>query len=277
MSILISADSTCDLSAKLLATYHIAVTPLYVVFDGEAKRDGVDCTGADILAFTEKTGRLCSTAAVSIGDYGDFFAKACEEYEAVIHFTISAEMSSCYQNACVAAGEFGGRVMVVDSRSVSAGTGLQVLRAAQDRDAGLGAADIYENALHRREKVSIFFIPETLDYLAKGGRCSAVAALGANLLKIRPCIETVNGKMEVGKKYRGTMGRVLKEMLRDHLQGRDDLRRDLVLIPTNAEEAIVNAVKEELRDFGSVEVCPLGATVVCHCGGNTLGIVIEYV
>lgn len=278
MNILISADSTCDLSAKLLGAFRIAVTPLYVVFDGEAKRDGVDCTGADILAFTEKTGRLCSTAAVSIGDYTDFFGKMCGEYDAVIHFTISAEMSSCYRNACVAAGDFGGRVMVVDSRSVSAGTGLQVLRAAQDADAGLGAAEIYENALHRREKVSVFFVPETLDFLAKGGRCSAVAALGANLLKIKPCIEVSDGKMELGKKYRGTTGRVLKEMLRDHLQGRDDLRRDLILVPNNLrDEALVRELTEELTDFAQIETCPLGATVVSHCGGNTLGLAVEYI
>ena len=275
MNILISADSTCDLSPKLLSAYHIALTPLYVVFDDEAKRDGVDCTGEDILDFSEKTGKLCTTAAVSIGDYSDFFGKACGEYDAVIHFTIASEMSSCYQNACVAAEACGGKVRVVDSRSLSAAIGLQALRAAEDRDRGCSAEEIYRNALARRDRIRIFFVPDTLDYLRRGGRCSAVAALGANLLKIKPCITAENGKMEIERKYRGNRSRVLKDMSRDHLREKD-FRRDLLLVAHNLrDEAALNAVLEETKDFARVEVCPLGATIVCHCGGNTLGIVAE--
>lgn len=275
MNILISADSTCDLNERLLSEYHIALTPLYVNFDDDSKRDGVDCTAADILAFTERTGRLCTTAAVSIGDYGDFFGAMCRQFDAVIHFTISAEMSSCYQNACVAAEDYPDRVFVVDSRSVSAATGLQVIRAAQDRDRGLSAEEIRQRALARREKIHISFIPDTLDYLRKGGRCSALAALGANVLKLKPCIEAVDGRLEVRKKYRGTLSRVLKELVRDQLSEREDIRRDMILLPNNlSDSALSEAVCENIQ-AERIEFCPLGATVVSHCGPDTLGIVFE--
>ena len=275
MNILISADSTCDLNPGLLSTYHIALTPLYVIFGDEAKKDGAECSAADILAYTERTGQLCSTSAVSIADYADFFAEMCGQYDAVIHFTISSELSSCYRNACAAAGEYPNRVFVVDSLSVSSGTGIQAIRAAEDRDRGLDAEEIYRRALSRREKVYVFFVSDSLDYLRKGGRCSAVAALGANMLKIKPCIETVNGKLEMGKKYRGTLGRVLKEMIRDCLQ-KYDVRRDMVFVTHNVRDyGALSGVLEELKDFERIEICPVGATVVSHCGGNTLGIIVE--
>ncbi len=281
MNILISADSTCDLNRELLFAYHIALTPLSVIFGEEAKKDGVECTGADIIAYTARTGRLCSTSAVSVGECEEFFAEQLQKYDYIIHFTISSEMSSCYQNACLAAEAWNGRVLVVDSRSVSSGTGLQVIRAAQDRDRGLSAEEIYQNALKRVEKVCITFALDTLEYMHKGGRCSTVAALGANLLKLKPCIETVNGSMCVGKKYRGNIAKVLKEMIRDHLQGRSDIRTDLMLIPNNfGEGEVLRSVMDELsavQSFARMEDCPLGATVVCHCGPNTLGIVFEYV
>lgn len=279
MNVLISSDSTCDLSAALLAEHHIAVTPLYVNFDDVSKRDGVDCTGADILAFTERTGRLCTTAAVTIGDYTDFFGEMCDKYDAVVHFTISAEMSSCYQNACAAAADYPGRVFVVDSRSVSGAIGLQLIRAAQDRDNGLSAEAIYENALARRARIRVCFIPDTLDYLRKGGRCSALAALGANVLKLKPFIEPVDGKLEVRKKYRGTLSRVLKDMVRDLLAENANVRTDMILVTHNLDDAsVAEAVCAELntlKSFERTEICPLGATVVSHCGGNTLGIVFE--
>ena len=275
MKLLISADSACDLSAELLSAYHIAVTPLYVSFDGVSKRDGVECTAADILAHTARTGRLCTTAAVSIGDYADFFAAMCAQYEAIVHFTISSEMSSCYQNARAAAEDYPNRVFVVDSRSVSAALGLQAVRAAQDRDSGLRAEEIYERALARREKIHISFIPDTLEYLRKGGRCSALSALGANVLKLKPCIEAVDGRLEVRKKYRGTLSRVLKELVRDQLSEHTDIRRDMILLPNNlSDSAVAEAVRESIS-AAHVEFCPLGATVVSHCGPDTLGIVVE--
>ncbi len=280
MNILISADSTCDLNSTLLQENHIAVTPLYVYFGQEERRDGIDCSPEEIFAYTRQTGKLCTTAAVSIGDYESFFAEMCGRYDAVIHFTISSEMSSCYQNACAAAEAYAGKVRVVDSRSVSAGIGLQVLRAAEDRDAGLSADEIYTRAMERRSRVCITFVLDTLEYMHKGGRCSTVAALGANLLRLRPCIETVDGRMQVGKKYRGTLQKVIKDLIHDHLQGRSDIRADVSLIPNSlTDPATVEMVVSELsamQGFGRIENCPLGATVVCHCGPDTLGIVFEY-
>lgn len=279
MNILISADSTCDLAKELISAYGIAITPLYVIMEQDMIRDG-ECSPQDIFAYTARTGKLCTTSAVGISDYEDFFTAKLKEYDSIIHFTISAEMSSCYNNACAAAMEHGERVHIIDSRSVSSGIGLQVLRAAQDRDAGLSAREILSNALNRRDKTCIFFVPETLEYLHKGGRCSTVATLGANILKLKPCIETIDGKMLVGKKYRGSMQKVVKDAIHDHFDGREDIGRQWILLPNSfGDSPFADMVKDELltvQSFTQIVNCPLGATVCCHCGPNTMGIVFEY-
>lgn len=275
MRVKVTSDSTCDLSPELLKEYDITMVPLTVVKGDENFLDGVTITPADIFAHVAAGGSLCSTAAVSIGEYQNLFQKYASQYDAVIHVNISAEFSSCYQNACLAARDFP-NVRVIDSRNLSTGQGHVVLEACK---LGKTADDLEEICRQLRdltERVEASFVMNRLEYMVKGGRCSSAAALGANLLNLRPCIEVKDGKMQVVKKYRGTYPKCLANYVKDRLAGREDIVPERLFIThTSVEEDALAAVKEAVGQYGRFrEVCETsaGCTVSCHCGPGTLGI-----
>lgn len=278
MNIKITADSTCDLSPELLEKYNITISPLYVVKNGVALADGREICPQDIYDHVAAGGELCSTAAVSVADYQEFFAARLAECDALVHFHISAEMSCCYQNACIAAEDFPGRVFPVDSRNLSTGIALLVLQAAELAAAGeLTAAEIAQRMNEQQGKLNVSFLVDTLAYLRKGGRCSAVAALGANLLSLKPCIEVKNGKMGVGKKYRGTMEKCLKQYIKERLEGADDVdtRRIFITESGGFSDEVIEAVRAEIlrcQPFAEVLHTRAGCTISSHCGPGTLGI-----
>ena len=277
MNIKISADSTCDLSPELIQRYDIGISPLYIVRDGESLVDGVDITPDEIYAHVEAGGNMCSTAAVSVYDYVEFFRKELESADAVVHFHISGDMSACYQNACIAAAEVG-NVYPGDARNLSTGIGLLVLEAAELARAGqLTAQEIQERMNQRRELLDVSFVVEQLGYLRKGGRCSSVAALGANMLSLRPCIQVKDGKMGVGKKYRGAYQKCLLQYVKERLEGRNDIDLHRIFITesggfTPEEVAEVEAAVRGYQPFEEVLHTRAGCTVSSHCGPRTLGI-----
>ena len=277
MNIKISTDSTCDLSPELIQRYDIGISPLYIVRDGESLVDGVDITPDEIYAHVEAGGSMCSTAAVSVYDYVEFFRKELESSDAVVHFHISGDMSACYQNACIAAAEVG-NVYPVDARNLSTGIGLLVLEAAELARAGqLTAQEIQERMNQRRELLDVSFVVEQLGYLRKGGRCSSVAALGANMLSLRPCIQVKDGKMGVGKKYRGAYQKCLLQYVKERLEGRNDIDLHRIFITesggfTPEEVAEVEAAVRSYQPFEEVLHTRAGCTVSSHCGPRTLGI-----
>ena len=277
MNIKISADSTCDLSPDLIARYDIGISPLYIVRDGESLVDGVDITPDEIYAHVQAGGSMCSTAAVSVYDYVEFFRKELESADAVVHFHISGDMSACYQNACIAAAEVG-NVYPVDARNLSTGIGLLVLEAAElARKGELTAQEIQQRMNQRRELLDVSFVVEQLGYLRKGGRCSSVAALGANMLSLRPCIQVKDGKMGVGKKYRGAYQKCLLQYVKERLEGRDDIDPHRIFITesggfTPEEVAEVEAAVRGYQPFEEVLHTRAGCTVSSHCGPRTLGI-----
>ena len=273
MSIKITATSTCDLPAELLERYQITMVPLYVSFGGGTYRDGVETGPEDIFRHVEAGGDLPSTAAVNIADYQELFARLSPQYDAVLHITIGSEFSCCYQNALVAAEEFS-NVYVVDSRNLTVGQGLLVLEAAMAAQRGESIEDILKLLSSLTDKVDTTFVVDKLDYLAKGGRCSSVVALGANLLKLKPCIVLAGGKMTVGKKYRGAFDKVLPDYVLDQLTGKDVSLDRVFVVHTRCDPAIPAAVKGQLRRAGFEEIIETvaGSTISCHCGPNTLGI-----
>ena len=277
MNIKISADSTCDLSRELVERYAIGITPLYIIRDGQSLVDGVDITPDEIYDHVAGGGSMCSTAAVSVYDYVTFFRKELESCDAVVHFHISGEMSACYQNACIAAAEVGD-VYPVDARSLSTGIGLLVLEAAElAREGKLTAQEIQQRMEQRREKLNVSFLVEQLDYLRKGGRCSSVAALGANVLSLRPCIQVKDGRMGVGKKYRGPYLKCLLQYVKERLEGRDDIDPHRIFITesggmTAEEVARVEEAVRSYQPFEEVLHTRAGCTVSSHCGSRTLGI-----
>lgn len=275
MSVKITADSTCDLTPELLERYNIELLPLSVILGDKALKDGLEVTPDDLYRYVASTGNLPSTSAISVGEYQERFAALSVQYDAVIHINISAEFSSCYQNACIAAGEFE-NIYVVDSRSLSFGHGLVAIEAALAARRGLSAPEIvaYLNDLTGRVEAS--FILDQLAYMVKGGRCSAVTALGANLLKLKPCIEVKDGKMGVGKKYRGTLTKVLTEYVRDRLDGRDDLICDRIFVASSSEmPEVIDGLREAVKTyapFTEILEARAGCTICSHCGPGAFGI-----
>ena len=220
-------------------------------------------------------GELCSTAAVSQFEYTQMFTRYAKEYDEVVQINIGSNFSCCYQNACLAAQEFD-NVFVVDSGNLSTGQGLLVVAAAKFAQQGVSGIEIAERVRALVPKVETSFLIDRLDYMRKGGRCSTVAALGANLLKLKPCIEVREGKMSVCKKYRGSFEKCIRQYVKERLDGREDIATELVFITHAAADTnVVAAAKEETAQYGSfeeVEETQAGCTVSCHCGPNTLGI-----
>ena len=275
MNIKILSDSTCDLPQEVIEKYNITIVPLAVIKNGEQFSDGVNIVPADIFNHVANGGDLCSTAAVNIGEYADWFAKFAEDYDGVVHINISSEFSSCYQNASLAAEEFS-NVRVIDSRNLSTGQGLVVLKACELAKECTDLDALAEELRAFTEKVEASFLLDRLDYMVKGGRCSAAAALGANLLNLKPCIEVKNGKMGVVKKYRGNYAKCLANYVKDRLAGREDIEKGTLFVTrTPIAEDCLDAVKEvvvQYNDFETVYWNEAGCTVSCHCGPGTLGV-----
>lgn len=272
----ISADSTCDLSPQLLEQYGIETLPLYVIYDGVEYKDGVDLTPDQLYEKVRQGGKLGSTAAINVDDYLGFFSRLRESCDTVIHFTISSEMSSCCQNARIAAQEVGG-VYVIDSRNLSTGIGLQMLRACEMAQNGMAAEVIVSAVTAMADKVDATFVPDHLEYLKMGGRCSAVTALSASLLRIHPCIQVRDGKMGVGKKYTGSHEAVLMKYIKDRLSKLEevDLSRVFITHSGMTDPALVDKVKDAvlaIAPFEDVQVTRAGCTISNHCGPNTLGL-----
>ncbi len=274
-SIRISADSTCDLSPEQLSRYDIGIIPLYISLGDESMKDGVEITAQTIFDYVSKTGQLPKTAAPSVADYLDFFReRQTSPNDILIHFTISSKFSSSYQNACIAAAEFE-NVTVIDSQNLSTGHGHAVMEAAVMKERGAPAEDIVKHVKEIIPKIRASFVLDRLDYLYKGGRCSGVAALGANLLKLKPCIEVVDGEMKVGKKYRGTIDKVLPLYTADKLTGKK-MKKDLIFIThTGCSKEIVESVRNKVKElyaFDEIVETVAGSTITSHCGQNTLGV-----
>ena len=275
--VLIASDSTSDLNAEILDKYGIKILPLGVTMGNNNYTDGVDIDPDMIYANYEKTGQLPKTAAVNIADFSDFFEKYTAEGYSIIVFTISSEMSSTFSNARLAAEDFE-NVYVVDTRNLSTGGGLLVLSAAEMAEKGMAAKEIYDECNRLASHVDASFVIDSLEFLHKGGRCSALAALGANMLQLKPCIVVKDGKMGVAKKYRGkyASAAVLPQYISDRLSNISDVYLDKVFVThagCNKEiiDMCVNKVKE-LAPEANVMITRAGCTVSAHCGRNTLGV-----
>ena len=271
----ITTDSTCDLPQALLEAHNITVAPLGIVKGGKLYQDGINIHTTDIAAHVASGGDITTTNAVNMADYEDMFRRETEKYDAVLHIDIGSGFSCCYQNARLAADEVP-EVYVVDSDNLSVGHGLLVLAAAEAAEAGKSAGEIVSLLEDLAGRVEMSFVLDRLDYMKKGGRCSAVTALGANLLKLHPCIEVVDGKMGVVKKYRGSIEKVVADYVRERLEGRTDIDTSRVIIVDTCEDdrlaSIARKYVEEDGRFAQVIEAKAGCTIFSHCGPNTLGI-----
>ncbi|WP_295865931.1 DegV family protein [uncultured Oscillibacter sp.] len=273
----ITTDSTCDLPEALLREFDITVLPLGIVKGEGLFRDGVDIHPADIAAHVDAGGAITTTNAVNTADYLDCFSRLLKTCDAVIHVNLGSKISSCHQNARIAAAELS-NVYVADSDNITVGMGELVLRAARAARAGHTPEEILAELEDLRRRMEVSFVLDRLDYMKRGGRCSAVTAIGANLLKLHPCIEVVDGKLAVTKKYRGSMERVVSDYLHDRLDGRDDIDTERIwLVDSAFGPELADAARAVLQAdgrFGEILESKAGCTIFSHCGPNTVGLAI---
>lgn len=275
MRVKITADSTCDLSPELIRENEIEIFPLFINMGGKSYLDGVDIHPKDIFAHVAAGGALCSTAAVPIGVYQERFEALSREYDAVVHISIGSGFSVTHQNACLAAEELP-NVRVIDSRNLSTGHGHVVMEACKLAKTATDLDAMCKELNDLTPRVDTSFLLDRLDYMVKGGRCSSVIALGANLLKLKPCIEVVDNKMVVGKKYRGNYAKCMERYVRDRLEGAKDIVPERIFITHTAvskevSETVHRTVRE-CANFEHIYDTDAGCTVSCHCGEGCLGI-----
>lgn len=276
MKIAISAESTIDLPKEKLNKYDIHTLPFTLIMGEDSVLDG-EILPEKLFEFTDKTGILPKTSAVNEYQYFEHFKELKNEgYDQIVHFSLSSAISSAYENACRASKDFES-VYIVDTKSLSTGIALLAISARELANRGLDAKEIYDKSIERRAFVQASFSLESVNYLYKGGRCSMLAMLGANILHLKPeiLVNTETGAMSAGKKYRGSMKKVVLEYVENTLQkfNTPDLTRVFITYSTAPDE-VVTAVTNRLLDYGFKEVIPThaGGTISCHCGPHCLGI-----
>ena len=271
---IISTDSPADVPAEIRERYDIRVIPLHIILDDDCFEDGVNIQPDDLYAFYKKSGRLPKTSAVSVAEYNDFFKELTQDGSSVVHISFSSALSATHQNARLAAEDFD-NVYIVDSKSLSTGIALLAIKAAQLAQDGLDAKTIAHEMEYKREKVVTTFILDKLEFLYKGGRCSGVAMLGANVLGIKPSIVMVYGKLQVGKKYRGKLENCQMQYVRDLLEqyaGRIDTDRAFLSRTAGVSDEQMKALQKEIHKtlkFKEYIVSTVGCTITSHCGERT--------
>lgn len=274
--IIITSDSTCDLSPELVEANDIRILPLSVMLGAKSHRDGIDIVPADIFRFFDETGQLPKTAAPSVSEYETFFAPFVEQGNYVVHFNISSKASGSHGFALAAAKSFPGKVFVVDSQALSTGQGLLVMKACDFRAEGKSAQEIYDEVCALRPKVNTSFIPDTLLYLYKGGRCSTLSYYGAKVLSIHPMISMKDGQLYPKKKYIGKMSRCLKNYINDLVAEYPAYDKTRCFIThSSADAELVEQAKQMVADLFSFEEVletVAGSIVTSHCGRNTIGV-----
>jgi len=276
MKVKITADSTIDLTPELVERFDIAVLPLVVTLDDKTYYDGVDIKPEDLYEYFDKTGDVPKTGARSPEDYKDFFQKYLDEGYEIVHIGIGADLSSCYNNIMIAVQDLKG-VYPVDSRTLSSGSGLLAMYASDLVKLNkYSAQEIAQKVAERAKHGQSSFIIEKLKFLYKGGRCSMLSMLGANLLRLKPCIQVVNGKNTVGKKYIGNMISCVRKYVEDTLRtfNTPDHTRCTITHSLSNPEIVEEArkVAEEYGKFKEILVTPAGSVINSHCGRNTVGI-----
>ena len=273
MKIAITAESTIDLPIELLNKYNIKTIPFSVILGDEEYKDG-EITSNDIFKFVAENKVLPKTSAINEEQFKEFFAEQIKGCDALIHFALSSQISSACSHAIEAAKQVE-NVYVIDTKSLSTGIALLAINARELAENGLSASEIVENITAKTDKVQASFVVKKLDYLHKGGRCSSVALLGANLLQIRPQIVLKDGKMMSNKKYLGKMEKVIASYCKDVLVQNPTADKKYAFVTyTTATEGMVAAAKEALTTAGfeTIYETTAGATITSHCGEDTLGI-----
>lgn len=273
--VIITTDSTCDLSEEILKTFNIKVIPLLVTFGEETYKDGEDITTKELYKQVEEVGMLPKTAAPSLVSFHSFFKQYIDEGYDIVHVSISEKLSSTIQNATIAAQEFPeGRIQIVDSMNLSTGVGLVALKAARFAQMGLSAKEVAEKARAIAPKVETAFVIDTMEYLHKGGRCSGIASFVGTMLKIKPIIHVVDGGMIVGSKPRGR-NKAFDILLNKIIKDKAILDPEFVMVTHSLNFESAAYLRQELEKHLEIEnlyETTAGCVISSHCGEGTIGI-----
>lgn len=274
--IMITSDSTCDLGSELTEKRGIGILPLTVILGSNSYKDGINIVPEDIFSYFDKTGELPKTAAPSVTDYENFFRGYVEQGYSVVHVNISSKASGSYGFAAAAQKTFGDKVFVVDSGALSTGQGLLVMKACDLRDEGKSAKEIADTLNALKSKVNTSFVPDTLLYLYKGGRCSTLSYYGSKVLSIHPFIDMKDGKLYPKKKYIGKMARCLKNYVNDLAEEYKHYDKTRCFVThSGSDPELVEAVREQVESlftFDEILITVAGSIITSHCGKNTLGV-----
>lgn len=274
--IILSADSACDLSESFSSKYNIHYYPFYIHLDGKQYKDGVDLFPDDIYKVYHEKKILPKTSAINIEDYKTYFKSLCQEDSDIIHINLSSGISSTYQNCCLASKEVG-NVYPVDSYNLSTAIGILAIKAGKMIEKGFDAPYIQKELSLMSKKLKSSFVVESLEFLKAGGRCSSIASIGAKLFNIKPCIEVnEEGKMVLGKKYRGSFDKVLLKYTDDVLENIELIDKEHIFIThAGANVDCIKAVYKKVKEmnyFDNIYIQRAGCTISSHCGPNTLGL-----
>lgn len=271
----IFTDSTCDLTLEIFNNNDISVIPLYVNFNEKSYRDGIDITTRELYEKVDKLGTLPKTAAGSPSDFYNSFKPYIDDGMDIIFIGLSSALSSHLQNATLAANEFPeGKVHIVDSLNLSSAIGLLVMKAVDFKNQGLDAYEIANKVRQLVPKVKTAFVIDTLDYLHKGGRCSAISSFVGGVLKIRPIVKVVDGKMILAQKLMGKREKALNTMLANVIKEKDNIDMDRMMV-THSISDDADYLKSELRialPVKDIIETQAGCVISSHCGPNTIGI-----
>ena len=275
--VVIMADSTSDLTQSLIQTRDIKIIPLYVNFGEQSYKDGTDITTEELYKKVDELGYLPKSSAISPGDFMMAFEPYIEQGYDIVLLTIGSKLSGTYQAALVANDTVeANRVHIIDTNNLSSGGGLLVLKACDLRDQGLSASDIKQAVDQITPRVRSQFAIQTMDYLYKGGRCSALSMFLGSVLAIKPIIQVNDGKLDVYKKSVGKMTRALDIMLEDYFNLFDQIDKDYVMITHSLADKSAEYMKNQIMAKGLVPNQLLetqaGCVISTHCGKGTIGI-----
>lgn len=273
------ADSAMDLPAHYIKENQIKIVPYYVTFGDKTYRDGVDITTKGLYEKVEELGQLPKTGAIAPAEWKRVFDSFVNQGYDVLCMTLGSKLSSTFQNAYLASLEYEtGRVEVVDSKALSGSIAILMLKAIDLRREGKSATEIKQALQFLIPKVHTQFVIPTLDYLYKGGRCSAMAKVIGTMLSVKPQIKMFDGALDLYKRSVGKMSRAVDGMLDDFFKlanaGKVDL--EYVFITHSMAERMFEYIKEKVVASGlpikNLIESHAGSTISSHCGPGTIGI-----
>ncbi len=274
----IVADSTCDIGLENVARLGVTIVPLYVVMEERSLKDGLEVTPHELFLWADAHKETPKTAAANQDDFAKCFSSLLQGTDEIVFFGISEDMSATCGNARVAAGAYPpGKVRVVDTRNITCGSGHLIYQAAEMARAGACAEEIVRASEKMIPKVRTSFVVDTLLYLYRGGRCSAVAAMSAMALRIKPEIAVENGVMHPRQKFRGRIEHVVDRYVAALAPALENaMSKRVFIVHTMDDDTTVSRVRNQIaamNRFDEIVVERAGCVISSHCGPGTLGVI----